>query len=157
MDAFTLTMWPPTVWHWLALGLILLSIEMAVGTFDLLWVAVAAGLTSLYAAIAPDAIAGWQGQVLFFAAAATGLFLLGRTVFKKMRDSVEEHPTLNKRMQGTVGQRGVVATDFSGGIGRVRLGDTVWSAETEDGTDLVTGTRIIVEATEGNVLKVKAA
>ena len=46
MEGLALTMWPPTAWHWLALGLILLSIEMVAGTFDLLWVAIASGLTS---------------------------------------------------------------------------------------------------------------
>jgi membrane protein implicated in regulation of membrane protease activity len=59
-------------------------------------------------------------------------------------------------MVSTIGQRGVVATDFSGGIGRIKLGDTVWSAETVDGSDLATGAGVIVEGTVGNVLKVRA-
>jgi hypothetical protein len=74
-----------------------------------------------------------------------------------MRENVEEHPTLNKRMAGTLGQRGIVADDFSGGIGRVKLGDTVWSAQSVDGANLASGAAVIVEATEGNMLKVKPA
>lgn len=155
MEAFDLTLWPPTAWHWLAVGLILLSLEMMLGTFDLLWVSIAAGLTSAYTAVAPDGIAGWQGQLVFFAIASTALFILGRTLFRQMRENVEEHPTLNKRMAGTVGQRGVVAEDFAGGIGRVKLGDTVWSAQSVDGANLASGVAVIVEATEGNTLKVK--
>ena len=150
------SIWPPTPWHWLALGLLLLSIEMMAGTYDLLWVSIAAGLTSAFAAFAPDAIAGWQAELVFFAIASTALFILGRTVFRAMRANVEEHPTLNKRMAGTLGQRGVVATDFSGGLGRVKLGDTVWSAESVDGADFSTGTAIVVEGTSGNTLKVRA-
>lgn len=156
MEGFDLTLWPPTAWHWLALGLFLISVEMILGTFDLLWIAIAAALTSVFAAIAPGGMAEWQGQLIFFAVASTALFVLGRTVFRKMRDSVEEHPTLNKRMVSTIGQRGVVATDFSGGIGRIKLGDTVWSAETIDGSDLARGAGVIVEDTVGNVLKVIA-
>ncbi len=157
MEAFDFTLWPPTAWHWLAVGLILLSLEMMLGTFDLLWVSIAAGLTSAFTAIAPDGIAGWQGQLVFFAIASTALFILGRTLFRRMRENVEEHPTLNKRMAGTVGQRGVVAEDFSGGLGRVKLGDTMWSAQSVDGANLASGAAVIVEATEGNILKVKPA
>jgi hypothetical protein len=157
MEAFDFTLWPPTAWHWLAVGLILLSLEMMLGTFDLLWVSIAGGLTSAFTAIAPDGIAGWQGQLVFFAIASTALFILGRTLFRRMRENVEEHPTLNKRMAGTVGQRGVVAEDFSGGLGRVKLGDTMWSAQSVDGANLASGAAVIVEATEGNILKVKPA
>jgi len=157
MEGLDLILWPPTAWHWLAVGLILISLEMMLGTFDLLWVSIAAGLTSAYTAIAPDGIAGWQSQLVFFAIASTALFILGRTLFRRMRENVEEHPTLNKRMAGTLGQRGVVADDFSGGIGRVKLGDTVWSAQSVDGANLVSGAAVIVEATEGNMLKVKPA
>ena len=34
-----------TVWHWLALGLLLFGIEMMTGTFDLLMISIAAGFT----------------------------------------------------------------------------------------------------------------
>ncbi len=155
MDALALMMWPPTAWHWLAVGLILLSIEMAVGTFDLLWIAIAAAVTSAFAAFAPDDLATWQGQLVVFAIASVGLFILGRTVFRKMRENTPEHPTLNKRMVSTVGSRGVVASDLSGGMGRVKLGDTVWSAEAVDGSNIAAGTAVIVEATIGNKLRVR--
>lgn len=157
MEGLDLTLWPPTAWHWLAVGLILLSLEMMLGTFDLLWVSIAAGLTSAFTAIAPDGIAGWQGQLVFFAIATTALFIMGRTLFRRMRENVDEHPTLNKRMAGTLGQRGVVADDFTGGIGRVKLGDTEWSAQSIDGANLTSGVAVIVEATEGNILKVRPA
>lgn len=157
MEGLDFTLWPPTAWHWLAVGLILLSLEMMLGTFDLLWVSIAAGLTSAFTAIAPDGIAGWQGQLVFFAIASTALFIMGRTIFRRMRENVEEHPTLNKRMAGTLGQRAVVAEDFSGGVGRVKLGDTVWSAQSIDGANLASGAAVIVESTEGNTLKVKPA
>lgn len=155
MEGFNELIWPLTAWHWVAIGLILLSIEMAVGTFDLLWIAIAAGITAIFAAIAPAGLSDWQGQLIFFAIAATGLLILGRTVFAGMRKLAGEHPTLNKRMDRTVGQRGVVMDDFSGGSGRVKLGDTEWSAETIDGSNPAAGTGVIVEDTAGNVLRIK--
>ena len=157
MEGLALTLWPPTAWHWLALALILFSIEMMTGTWDLLWISIAAAFTSAFAAFAPEGIAGWEGQLVFFAIATVVLFIIGRTLFKNMRENVEEHPTLNKRMAGTLGQRGVVADDFSGGLGRVKLGDTMWSAQSVDGANLASGASVIVEATEGNTLKVRPA
>lgn len=157
MDGFSDLIWPLNAWHWLAIGLILLSVEMAVGTFDLLWVAIAAGITALFAAIAPEGLADWRGQLVFFAVAATGLVILGRTVFAGMRRLAGDHPTLNRRMQRAVGQRGVVMSDFVAGAGRVRLGDTEWSGETVDGTSPVAGTPVIVVETNGNVLRINPA
>ena len=95
--------------------------------------------------------------MVFFAIATVILFVVGRTLFKSMRENVEEHPTLNKRMAGTLGQRGVVADDFSGGLGRGKLGDTVWSARSLDGANLASGSAVIVEDTEGTTLKVRPA
>jgi hypothetical protein len=62
-----------TVWHWLALGLMLFGIEMMTGTFDLLMISIAAWLTAAFAWLAPDSLATWQGQVLFFGAASVAL------------------------------------------------------------------------------------
>ena len=157
MALVSLNMWPPTFWHWLALGLILLSIEMALGTFDLLWISIAAFLTSAFAAFAPADLAGWEGQLIIFSATSALLYLAGRTVFRKMRENVAEHPTLNKRMASTLGARATVASDFAGGMGRVKLGDTEWSAVDMDGRDLRAGTAVIVAETDGNRLKVRAA
>ena len=157
MEGLDVVLWPPTAWHWLALALFLLSIEMMTGTWDLLWVGLAALFTSAFAAFAPASMAGWEGQLIFFAVATAVLFVIGRTLFRSMRENIKEHPTLNKRMAGTLGQRGVVADDFSGGLGRVKLGDTVWSAQSVDGANLASGASVIVEATEGTVLKVRPA
>ena len=44
MEAVTGFLEGLTVFHWLGIGLILLTLEVAVGTFDLLWIAVASGL-----------------------------------------------------------------------------------------------------------------
>ena len=152
MEGLALTLWPPTAWHWLALGLILLSIEMLLGTYDLLWVAIAAAITSLVEAFAPATMTGWPISLGVFATATIILFVLGRTLFRSMRDNVEEHPTLNKRMASTVGSRVTGVDGFQSGLGRVKLGDTEWSAESVDGSDFAAGDAAIVEATRGNKL-----
>ena len=59
-----------TVWHWLALGLVLFGIEMLTGTFDLMMLAVAAWLTAAFAFLGPDSYTTWQGQLIVFGVAA---------------------------------------------------------------------------------------
>ncbi|KCZ86341.1 nodulation efficiency protein D family protein [Hyphomonas adhaerens MHS-3] len=146
-----------TVWHWLALGLILFGIEMMTGTFDLLMISIAAWITAVFAWLAPDSLATWQGQVLFFGAAAVALFVFGRTILSGMRKSTPEHPTLNKRMESLIGQRGVAASDFTNaGQGRVKIGDTVWGAEVVDGSEIIhNGDVVVVEGARMNTALVR--
>ncbi|MDX1292589.1 MAG: NfeD family protein [Hyphomonas sp.] len=136
-----------TFWHWIALGLVLFGIEMMSGTFDLLMVSLAAWATAAFAYFAPDALSGWQGQMVVFGIAACGLIILGRTVFSGLRTSVPLHPTLNRRMQSLVGQRGLAMGDFISGSGQVRIGDTVWRAEAVEGETVRVGDTVIVEGT----------
>ncbi|MEL6830158.1 MAG: NfeD family protein [Pseudomonadota bacterium] len=157
MEGLAITMWPPTAWHWLALGLFLLSIEMLLGTYDLLWIAIAAAVTSMFEAFAPSGITGWPISLGVFAAVSVVLFVLGRTLFRSMRENVEEHPTLNKRMASTIGARVTVVGPFQSGLGRVKLGDTEWSAESVDGSNFTDGDTAIVEATRGNKLILRRA
>ncbi len=146
-----------TVWHWLALGLMLFGIEMMTGTFDLLMISIAAWITAVFAWLAPDSLATWQGQVLFFGAASAALFVVGRTVLSGMRKTTPEHPTLNRRMDSLVGQHGVATSDFTNsGQGRVKIGDTVWGAETVDGSEVIhDGDGIVVEGARMNTALVR--
>src|SRR5689334_20544539 len=144
-----------TLWHWLGLGIILLTLEVAVGTFDLLWIAVGAFLTALFALIVP--VAGWQGQLVFFGVAALALVTAGRTVFKGLRYRAATHPNLNDRTANMIGQKGLAATSFAGGQGKVKFGDTVWLAQQADSRAISEGDQVVVAGAEGTTLKVKLA
>ncbi|MBU2197941.1 MAG: NfeD family protein [Alphaproteobacteria bacterium] len=138
-----------TVWHWLALGLVLFGIEMLTGTFDLLMMSIAAWLTGGFAWIGPPAYAGWQGQLVFFGIAALVLIVIGRTLLSGLRNRDEEHPTLNKRMVSLVGQRGQATGDFSGGTGQIQIGDSVWRAEAADRmVPIHAGDSVVVEGAQ---------
>ncbi len=147
-----------TWWHWLIIALILFGIEMMTGTFDLLMVSIAAGLTAAFAAFAPETATAWHLQVLVFAVASVVLIILSRMVFPGMRKAAPEHPTLNKRMTQLVGQRGEITRDLAGGHGQVRIGDTVWGAEAAEGQPpMAVGDAIVVEATRSNMAVVRKA
>lgn len=146
-----------TIWHWVGLGVVLLAIEVAVGTFDLLWVAAGAFLTALFALIVPLHAGGWGGQLTFFGVVAIAFVISGRTVFKGLRNSVTSHPNLNNRLANMVGQHGREATAFVDKRGKVKVGDTVWLAEQVDGAAIAEGDAIVIAAAEGGLLKVRPA
>jgi membrane protein implicated in regulation of membrane protease activity len=144
-----------TVWHWLGLGVILLTLEVAVGTFDLLWISIGAFLTALFAWIVPEPAGGWQGQLIFFGVVAVAFLVSGRTLFKGLRRQPSTHPNLNDRIASMIGKHGEAATTIEGGEGKVRVGDTVWLASQADEAVIVEGDQIIVSGAEGATLKVK--
>jgi membrane protein implicated in regulation of membrane protease activity len=144
-----------TIWHWVGLGIVLLAIEVGVGTFDLLWVAGGAFLTALFILVAPAPISGWEGQMTFFGAVAILFVLSGRTLFKGLRNRATSHPNLNDRFASMRGQRGEAATNFELGRGKVKLGDTVWLAMQSDETVIVAGDRIVVTGSEQGMLKIR--
>ncbi len=146
-----------TFWHWLVLGLVMFGIEMMTGTFDMLMIAIAAWLTSAFTAFAPPELVTMGGQFIFFGIATVILFIFGRTVLSRLRKQVAEHPTLNKRMAGLVGQRGKATQDFASGNGQVSIGDTVWSAQSVDGEIIRSGDAIVVESTRSNQAVVRRA
>ena len=145
MDMIVNFLTPLTPWHWLAFGLVLIGIEMLVGTFDLLWIGTAALLTSLIGVLPlPAMLQGWEAQVFIFCALAVVLVILGRTAFAGLRKPPTSHPGLNRRADSMVGQRGTVLEGFVAGRGRVSLGDTSWLAVSETGEDLAAGEVVIV-------------
>jgi membrane protein implicated in regulation of membrane protease activity len=144
-----------TVWHWLGLGIVLITIEIAVGTFDLLWVAAGAFLTSLFALIVPPPLGGWEGQLTFFGVIAIAFVVSGRTLFKGLRKRSTTHPNLNDRMANMKGMRGEAATNFDRGLGKVKVGDTVWIANQDDDAVIVEGNAIVVTGADHGVLKVR--
>ena len=146
-----------TVWHWVGLGIVLMTIEVAVGTFDLLWVAMGAFLTALFALVVPLPAGGWQGQMVFFGVVAIAFVISGRTLFKGLRTRTTTHPHLNDRLASMVGQRGEAATNFDQRQGKVKVGDTVWLAKQSDQTVIVEGDQIVVTGAEGGLLKVRLA
>ena len=144
-----------TVWHWVGLGIVLMTIEVAVGTFDLLWVSMGAFLTAVFALIVPLPAGGWQGQMVFFGVVAIAFVISGRTLFKGLRTRTTTHPHLNDRLASMVGQRGEAATNFDQRQGKVKVGDTVWLAKQSDETVIVEGDQIVVTGAEGGLLQVR--
>lgn len=141
-------------WHWLALGLLLMLVEVLAPGVLFLWLGVA-GLAVGFALLALPGMA-WELQLVLFAAFSVAATILGRR-FVAARQASTDHPTLNRRGAALVGNRYVLDEATAGGRGRVRVGDAAWAcAVTPPGTDLDAGARVAVVGVDGATLVVRA-
>lgn len=137
-------------WAWFILGGLLLVAEIAVPGAFLLWLGLAALATG---ALSFAADLAWQAEVLAFAALAVVAVLVGRKV-SPAPGRASDRPFLNRRALGFVGRVFTLEEPIVGGVGRVRIDDTVWRIA---GPDTASGTDVKVVGVDGTVLKVEPA
>ncbi len=142
-------------WYWWVFAIVLLTIELMTGSTYFLWPAVAAAAAGLLALL-PFSV--WQLELLVFAAATIALSIFAPAKVKPwLQRTQADHLTLNERGEQKVGRRATVDASFVNGSGKVRLGDTLWLADSETGEDYPEGAHVIVTRAEGTKLFVEAA
>jgi hypothetical protein len=134
-------------WMWLALGVLLMSLEVAVPGLHFLWFGVAATVVALLVWLGLQGL-GWQIAV-FGALSIMALYFGRRLMATAAVGADPENAALNERGQQYVGRTVVVEEAIRNGRGKVRVGDTLWLAE---GTDVPAGARVSVKAARGSVL-----
>ncbi|MFP3943502.1 MAG: NfeD family protein [Alphaproteobacteria bacterium] len=139
-------------WAWLALAGILLIIEVLAPTTFFLWPALAALAVSGLVALPPHL--PWWAQLLTFAGLTVAFGWLGPRVFPH-RKVVSDAPLLNRRAEQYLGWTVTVAQEFVEGRGKVRVGDTLWSARAADGSNHPAGTSVVVTSVDGTLLTVE--
>lgn len=137
-------------WNWFILGLVLFTLEMGVPGVHFLWFGVAALLTGGVALLTGIT---WPLQLVVFGALAFAVVFTVRR-FARPDMVASDLPDLNARGQQYIGRTVQVETAIESGRGKVRVGDTVWSAE---GPDAPTGAHVTVTGTRGTVLTVTLA
>ncbi len=138
---------------WLALGAVLLGVELATGSGWLLWPAGSAAAVALITLVAP---LGPAGQAAVFGAATVFSTYVGRRFVNR----AAAHPhDLNDSQARLIGAEGRAATVFEGGAGRVFVDGKEWAAELEEaGESPAVGGRVRVVALLGGArLKVRGA
>jgi membrane protein implicated in regulation of membrane protease activity len=137
-------------WNWFILALALFILETLVPGVHFLWFGIAALVVGLLA-VATDL--AWQWQIIAFGVISVlTVFWVRRYVRPDVAQS--DVPDLNVRAQQYVGRSLVVEQAIQNGRGKVRVGDTLWSAE---GPDTPAGERVRVTAAKGTVLVVERA
>src|SRR5688572_873072 len=137
-------------WWWLIAAALLGILEIFLPGIFLIWMAAAAAITGIVAALLPIAL---PFQLALFGLLAMAAVFGGRRHYE--RHPVESSdPLLNDRVARLVGQNVLVVTAIENGEGRVKVGDGVWTAR---GPDAPAGSRMVVTGADGTCLKVAAA
>ncbi|KHK65023.1 MULTISPECIES: NfeD family protein [Pseudomonas] len=138
-------------WDWLALGVILLILEIFGAGGYLLWIGMAAAAVGVLTFVLPQM--AWEVQFLLF-----GLFAIATALYwwRRQRSAIRQsdQPHLNLRGQELIGKIFQVHEAIVDGRGKIKVADGVWLAK---GPDLPVGTRVRVVAQEGTVLTIEKA
>jgi membrane protein implicated in regulation of membrane protease activity len=137
------------IWNWFILGAVFLLLEvLAPGTF-MLWL----GLSAILVGLISFAIEWtWQAQLIAFAVFAVASIPAFRHFARKVETPVDR-PFLNRRAEGYVGREFTLEKPIVGGVGTIRIDDTVWRVM---GPDCPAGSRVRIARAEGADLLVEA-
>lgn len=140
-------------WNWIALGMILLALEILLPGVFLLWIGIAAllvGAASL--ALWKTGFWIWELQVVLFLALSVVAVYLGRRMIGS-GDEQSDQPLLNRRSEQLIGRTATLREPISEGYGRIQLGDTLWRVK---GPDLPIGAQVEVVSVQDSELVVAA-
>ena len=136
-------------WLWLIGGVLLLILEVIAPGFFLVFLGAAAMATGLFTLLFS---LGTAPQLALFALYAVIAVLVGRRFYaNRTADSTD--PLLNDRAGRLVGKSVTVVATVDEHSGRVRVGDSEWSAR---GGPAQVGERVRITGIDGNCLKVEA-
>ena len=136
-------------WDWLALGTVLLILEVFGAGGYLLWVGIAGIIVGVLTFLIPEM--SWTLQLPLFGVLA---ILTALYWWKRQRTSpaLSDQPFLNRRGHELIGRTFLVQQAIVDGRGKIKAGDSVWMAE---GPDAEVGTAVRVVAQNGVVLTVE--
>ena len=135
-------------WNWFILAALLLLIEILAPGMFMLWL----GLSAILVGIISSAVVwSWQAQLIAFAVFSIAAVPAWRHFARKVEKPADS-PFLNRRAEGYVGREFTLDKPIVGGVGTIRIDDTVWRVT---GPDVPAGSRVRI-AREGAALMVEA-
>ena len=136
-------------WLWMIGGVVMLTAEIMLPGVFLVWLGIAAIVTGLFALLFGISVAGQLGLFALYSVVAV---MVGRRFYAvKASDSVDQ--LLNDPSARLIGRRVTVVQAVDEDSGRVRVGDSEWSAR---GGPAKPGERVRITGVEGNCLIVEA-
>jgi membrane protein implicated in regulation of membrane protease activity len=135
-------------WHWWALSLIFLVIEVLVPSFFFLWLAAAGFITG---AVVWLFLITFNAQLFVFSVLSIAAIGLWKIVgYKKLQKT--DHPLLNKRGQQYIGRTFNLYEAIENGQGKIKVDDSIWTVH---GEDCAIATKVRVIAVRGTVFDVE--
>lgn len=141
------------VWIWAAVGLVLLAIEMATGTFYILWFGVAALCVAVLTYFLPALLMAYQ--LVIYAILSLGALWL----WKKHEKKIQVNSRVGQAQGEEIGRTGVMISSCSAKQnGMIRftqglMGSREWIAVSN--MEIAEGEEAKVVAVEGNTLRVE--
>jgi membrane protein implicated in regulation of membrane protease activity len=141
------------IWMWGILGFILLAIEMATGTFYILWFGISALCISIALWIMPALPV--TVQLFLFAALSLGSLAIWKLYYKKTSTSSR----VGQSQGDEIGRVGTITEAVSAKQnGRIKfaqgvMGSRDWTAIATE--DIETGAEAVITGIEGNALRVQ--
>ena len=136
-------------WLWMIGGVLLLIAEILAPGFFLVFIGAAAIAAGLFTVLFD---LGLAAQLALFALYAIVAVTIGRRVYAQQNVDSSD-PMLNDRAARLVGRTVTVVEAVDDHSGRVRVGDSEWSAR---GGPAEVGQRVRITGIDGNCLKVEA-
>jgi hypothetical protein len=138
-------------WHWWILAAALAALETFVPGVIAIWFAAAALVVGALLLVAPDM--PWPLQFVLFGLLGIVALVLWRR-FRPEGGEPTDQPLLNQRGSHYIGQVFTLVEPIVSGVGKVKVGDSVWMAR---GGDAPLGARVKVVGVNGTVLQVEPA
>jgi hypothetical protein len=135
-------------WWWLLAAALLALVELAVPGIFSIWVAAAAAATGFAVMAFGIPIAF---QLALFALLSIAAVQAGRRWYERNPVGSSD-PLLNDRTARLTGQVVTVASAIENGEGRVKVGDSIWTAR---GPDAPEGARVRIIGADGQCLRVE--
>lgn len=134
-------------WHWLALGLVLIVLEVMVSGYVLLWLGIPALLVGAAMLLQPGLTLAMQAGLF----GVMAVISLAASLTMRRRKAAAA-PTVNTGTARFIGRTAILTTALQQGRGEIELGDTIWPVS---GPDLPAGTEVTITGSDGIVLTVQ--
>jgi len=147
--------WSGWGWQfWLAAGAVMVIVDaFIINTAVIMWFGIGAGLVAALLYIHPGLSGLWQLGVF---GASSPLALLGWKWWDKKRPRKEpDSPHLNKKGAEYIGRVFPLEGAMENGVGRIKIGDTSWTAKSNQNANLPAGGKVLVEEVRGTTIIVK--
>jgi membrane protein implicated in regulation of membrane protease activity len=135
-------------WNWFVLAAVFLLLELMLPGVFMLWLGFAAILVGVIS-LATSWM--WQAQLIAFAILAIACIPAWR-YFARSVEGSGDRPFLNRRAEGYVGRIFTLDKPIVGGVGTIRIEDTIWRV---NGPDLPAGSRVKIARADGADLAVE--
>ena len=142
-------------WSWFIIGLLLMLAELLLPGVFLIWFGISALVIGTLTLISFTDVAWWpwQAQIVAFGALSLVLALMGRRLFLSDTEN-DAALRINDPLSRHVGSEATMHQAIENGSGQVKLGDTVWRANST--TNMPKGAKVRVVGHEEGTLIVEA-